>query len=81
MVNAQNQTINDPIDAIWQDLDRFGWDYSRLAAETGFRKERVWEFLNRKRKLPMSFIRAYHAIPDTTPLETLIKDYELEAKP
>lgn len=73
----EHDTINDPVAAILHDMDRHNWTRTDLMRLTGFSQHRLGEFLNRRRRLPLSFIRAYHAIPDTAPLEVLIQDYTI----
>lgn len=55
-----------------------GWSQVDLSEKTGFSPSHISEFLNYKRSIPLSFIRAYHEIADATPLEVLIQEYPLE---
>lgn len=64
----------DPVDAI---LDQMGWSQADIATLTGYSDPRISEFLNRKRKLPLAFIRNYHKVDPATPLHLLIQDYKL----
>jgi len=69
--------LPDPIEAIKFRMEQMDWKSVDLARLTYFRLSHISEYLNRKRKIPLSFIRAYHKIADATPLEVLIQDYEL----
>ena len=69
--------LPDPIEAIKFRMDQMDWKSSDLAKLTGFSRAHISEYLNRKRKIPLSFIRAYHKIADATPLKVLIQDYKL----
>lgn len=67
----------DPIDAIEFRMEQMGWTQADLVRLTGYSRSRVSEYLNRKRKITLRFIRAYHKVADATPLEVLIQDYDL----
>lgn len=67
----------DPIGAIQFRMDQMDWSAADLARLTGTKPSHVSEYLNRKRKIPLSFIRAYHKVADATPLEVLIQKYKL----
>jgi HTH-type transcriptional regulator/antitoxin HigA len=67
-----------PIDAIKFRMSQMNWSASDLARLTGYGRSKVSDFLNRKRKLSLGFIRAYHKIADPTPLEILIQDYKIK---
>lgn len=67
-----------PIEAIKFRMEQMGWNATELAKRTGFPLSHVSEFLSLKRRIPLSFIRAYHHIADATPLEILIQDYSIE---
>lgn len=67
----------DPIEAINFRMDQMNWKQVDLARLTGYSPSKISEFLNRKRKITLGFIRAYHKIADATPLHVLIQDYKL----
>ena len=67
----------DPIEAIKFRMEQMGWSGADLARLTDFRRSHISEYLNRKRKIPLTFIRAYHKIAGETPLSVLIQDYSL----
>lgn len=54
-----------------------GWNQRDLSRLGCGKESHISEYLNRKRKIPLSFIRAYHKVADATPLEILIQDYKL----
>lgn len=66
-----------PIEAIKFRMDQMDWNASDLARLTKTPVSHMSEYLNLKRKIPLSFIRAYHRVADSTPLEVLIQDYSL----
>ena len=68
----------DPIDLISFRMEQMDWTKTDLARLTGYGLPKICDFLNRKRKITLGFIRAYHAVADATPLKELIKDYDLE---
>ena len=74
-----NQAKPNPIEAIKFRMEQMGWSQADLSRLTGFSRYRISEYLGYKRKITLSFIRAYHKIADATPLEVLIEDYELTA--
>lgn len=74
---AKEYNLPDPIEAIFFRMDQMNWSSADLARLTGFSPSRISEYLNYKRKIPLSFIRAYHRIADATPLEILIQDYDI----
>lgn len=67
----------DPVDAIWLHMGVMGWTQADLCRLTGYSPPRVSEFLNRKRKLTIGFIRAYHRVDSSLSLDVLIRDYKL----
>lgn len=74
----KTSTLPHPIEAIkyrmeQQDLKQI--DLVRAGCGT---RSHVSEILNKKRKLNLRFIRAYHEICDATPLKVLIQDYKLK---
>lgn len=70
-------TLPDPIEAIKFRMEQTGWRVTNIAILTGYGLPKICDFLNRKRKLTLQFIRKYHAIAKETPLEVLIQDYKL----
>lgn len=69
--------LPDPIEAIKFRMDQMNWNQMDLARLTGYGQPKISDFLNKKRKLTLSFIRAYNKIADATPLKVLIQDYKL----
>jgi antitoxin component HigA of HigAB toxin-antitoxin module len=67
----------DPIELIKAYILANGWSRTDLALVTHYSKPRITEYLNRKRKIPLRFIRRIHKIAPTLPLEVLISEYEL----
>ena len=67
----------DPIRMIKFRMEQMGWNQRDLSRLGCGKESHISEYLNRKRKIPLSFIRAYHKIADATPLEILIQDYKL----
>lgn len=67
----------DPIEAIKFRMEQMGWRQTDLYRLGCGSPPHISEYLNRKRKITLSFIRAYHKIADSTPLEVLIQDYKL----
>lgn len=67
----------DPIEAIKFRIEQMSWSQSKLARLTGIKTSHISEYLNRKRKINLNFIRAYHKIADATPLEVLIQEYKI----
>ncbi len=43
-------------------------------------RSHISEMLNKKRKITLRFIRNYHKICSTTPLEVLIQDYKIKKR-
>ena len=72
---ARTITNSDPIESIKFRMEQMGWTQKQLADLTGYGTSHVSEFLNKKRKINLSFIRAYHKIAPETPLSILIMEY------
>lgn len=70
--------LPNPIEAIKFRMEQMGWTQAKLSKLTGIKTSHISEYLNRKRKINLSFIRAYHKIADATPLEVLIQDYKIK---
>jgi HTH-type transcriptional regulator/antitoxin HigA len=69
-----------PIEAIKFRMEQMGWSQADLARLTGYSQARITEYLHRKRRLTLAFIRAYHAVAPATPLEVLIQEDPLPTK-
>lgn len=67
-----------PIDAIKFRMEQQGLKQADLVKAGCGLRSHVSEILNKRRKINLPFIRAYHEICDATPLHILIQDYELE---
>ena len=74
----EEQHMPDPIEAIRFRMEQQGLSQADLMRADCGKRSHISEILNRKRKLNLRFIRAYHKIADTTPLKVLIQDYNLE---
>jgi HTH-type transcriptional regulator / antitoxin HigA len=72
-----NKELPDPIEMIKFRMEQQNLKQSDFVKAGCGSRSHVSEMLNRKRKLTLRFIRAYHKIADATPLEALIKDYKL----
>ena len=70
--------LPDPIEAIKFRMEQMDWLQADLARLTGIAVSHISEYMNRKRKINLTFIRAYHKIADATPLEVLIQDYKIK---
>lgn len=71
-------TLPNPIEAIKFRMEQMGWSSTDLARLTGIGLPHISEYLNRKRKINLTFIRAYNKVADSTPLKVLIQDYKLK---
>lgn len=69
--------LPDPIEAIKFRMEQQGLTQADLARAGCGCRSHISEFLSRKRKITLGFIREYHKICDATPLEVLIQDYDL----
>jgi len=69
----------DPIEAVRHALDARGMDESDLQDIMAARRERVWEVMNRRRRLTMPMIRRLHDRLGV-PAEVLIRPYTVEEK-
>lgn len=68
----------DPIEAIKFRMEQQNLTQTDLVKAGCGAHSHVSEILNRKRKINLRFIRAYHKIADATPLKVLIQDYKLK---
>ena len=68
----------DPIEAVRHALEAQGMDESDLQDIIGARRERVWEVMNRRRRLTMPMIRRLNERLHV-PAEVLIRPYELKS--
>lgn len=69
--------LPDPIEAIKFRMEQQQLTQADLVRAGCGSRSHVSEILNRKRKLTLRFIRAYHTLCDSTPLKVLIQEYEL----
>ncbi len=67
----------DPIEAIKFRMEQQELTQADLVRAGCGLTSHVSEILNRKRKLTLKFIRAFHKIADATPLNVLIQEYDL----
>lgn len=67
----------DPIEAVRHALEAKGLDETDLQEILGARRERVWEIMNKRRRLTMPMIRRIHEHLNV-PADVLIRDYHLE---
>jgi HTH-type transcriptional regulator/antitoxin HigA len=67
----------DPIEAVQHALEAKGMDESDLGEIIKARRERVWEVMNRRRRLTMPMIRRLNERLNI-PAEVLIRPYQVE---
>lgn len=70
--------LPNPIEAIKFRMEQQNLSQADLVRAGCGTRSHVSEILNKKRKLNLKFIRAYHKICDATPLKVLIQDYKLK---
>lgn len=76
------KSLPDPISAIKFRMEQMGWSAAYLACATGYGKNRISDFLNKRRPLSLRFIRAYYkACEGATPAEVLIQEYKINPSP
>lgn len=67
-----------PIEMIEFRMEQMGWSQADLARITGISTSHISEYLNYKRKINLTFIRAYGKATDYMVLKHLIQDYKLK---
>jgi len=71
------EKLPDPIEAIRFRMEQQELRQIDLVKAGCGSKSHISEMLNRKRKITLRFIRAYHKIADATPLKVLIQEYKI----
>lgn len=69
--------LPDPIEAIKSHMRQVGWIASDLVRMKVATHSRMSEYINRKRKINLAFIRRYNNVAPETPLKVLIQDYKI----
>ena len=76
--DSLDDSLPDPIEAIKFRMEQQPLTQTDLVRAGCGTRSHVSEILSYKRKLNLTFIRAYHRIADSTPLRVLIQDYKLK---